>query len=192
MPVSDRRLERAAAVSERARFAHPAHVARWHRLHADAELPARGTPHAAGYDLKAYLLGSPVQMTQGPELFTRHADTEAETPFIALMPGQRAVIPTGLRVALPESVVMDVRPRSGTSLRKGLEIVNAPGTIDEDYRGEVGIIVKNATSAMLFIEHGERIAQVVFLRVEHPFFEDADALDETERGNGAFGSTGVK
>lgn len=159
------------------------------KLYDDVELPARATAGAAGYDLRAYLTGSKVRLTNGDGVFERGPDPEADTPSIELPPGYRAIIPTGLKVALPEGYEMQVRPRSGTSFKKGLHIINAPGTIDEDYRGEVGVLVSNPTAASLVIEHGERIAQAVFARVEHlPMAEGS--VDETARGAGGFGSTG--
>jgi dUTP pyrophosphatase len=159
------------------------------KLHPDVELPARATTGAAGYDLKAYLIGSRTRFASGSHVTERGPDPEADAVHIELLPGERAIIPTGFKVALPEGYEMQVRPRSGTSFKKGLEIINAPGTIDEDYRGEVGILVHNGTGGSLVIEHGERIAQAVFARVAHlPMVEGT--VDETARGAGGFGSTG--
>lgn len=159
------------------------------KLHADVELPARATEGAAGYDIRAYLMGSPVKLIEGSSVIERGPDPEADVPVIELPPGARAIIPTGFKVALPPGYEMQVRPRSGTSFKKGLEIVNAPGTVDEDYRGEVGILVKNPLHAWMVIEHGERIAQAVFARVAHlPMVEGC--VDGTARGAGGFGSTG--
>lgn len=159
------------------------------KLYPDVELPARATAGAAGYDIKAYLTGSRVKLMTARGPIERGCDPEAGALCIELLPGERAIIPTGFKVALPEGYEMQVRPRSGTTFKKGLEIINTPGTVDEDYRGEVGILVHNGTSNGLLIEHGERIAQAVFARVAHlPMVEGS--VDETARGAGGFGSTG--
>lgn len=159
------------------------------KLHADVTLPSRATAGAAGYDIRAYLLGSPTKLASEQGVIERSAELSALTPYIELLPGQRAIIPTGFKVALPQGYEMQVRPRSGTSFKKGLELVNAPGTVDEDYRGEVGILVKNGTSMPLVIEHGERIAQAVFARVAHLLMAEG-VVNDTARGAGGFGSTG--
>lgn len=199
---SEASLARAAAVAG-TEPAKPLPRVRWQKLYEDVLIPERGTALSAGYDLRAYLSGSPVQFSHGNEdylgpPYPRSANFDIQLePWtktrvrVALEPGQRVIIPTGLRVELPEGWVMDVRPRSGTSFKKGLEVVNAPGTIDPDYRGEVGVILKNGGVEPVTIEHGERIAQVLFFRVEHPEFTETDALNETERSLGGFGSTGV-
>ncbi|HEX6966604.1 MAG TPA: dUTP diphosphatase [Gemmatimonadaceae bacterium] len=161
------------------------------KLYPDVELPSRATAGAAGYDIRAYLTGSRTKLMSGSGVVERGPDPEADVPFITLLPRDRAIIPTGFKVALPEGFEMQVRPRSGTSFKKGLEIINAPGTVDEDYRGEVGILVRNGTELSMVIEHGERIAQVVFSRVAHPVMREG-VVDETARGAGGFGSTGPR
>ena len=111
---------------------------------------------------------------------------------IVLQPLERKLIPTGLYIELPEGYEAQIRPRSGLALKHGITIPNSPGTIDADYRGEVGIIVLNASDKPFTIEDGERICQMVvkeYCRVE---WNEVDSLDETERGAGGFGHTGVK
>ena len=133
------------------------------------KLPEYGTEHAAGMDIRANL----------------------DEPVV-LKPMQRVLIPTGLYIELPEGYEAQIRPRSGLALKKGIGILNSPGTIDADYRGEVGIIVLNASDKPFTIEDGERICQMVvkeYCRVE---WNEVDSLDETERGAGGFGHTGVK
>jgi dUTP pyrophosphatase len=142
-------------------------VVRFRRLESnpDLPLPARATPQAAGYDVRAA------------------ADVE-------LQPGQIALVPTGLVMELPEGIECQVRPRSGLALAHGLTLPNSPGTIDPDYRGELGIIVQNLGQASVRLTRGDRIAQLVFARFEVPRVEEAEALVETARAGGGFGSTG--
>jgi len=104
---------------------------------------------------------------------------------------ERKCIPTGLRMALPAGYECQVRPRSGLALKKGLTVLNTPGTIDSDYRGEVGVIIINLTPYVVTIQPGERIAQFVFAKHETAEFEEVAVLDETERGEGGFGHTGL-
>ena len=132
-------------------------------------LPQYATPQSAGMDLRANL-----------------------TESIVLKPLERCLVPTGLFIALPEGYEAQVRPRSGLALKKGITVLNAPGTIDADYRGEVGVIVVNVSNEPQTIEDGERICQMVVARhstVEWTLVAD---LDETERGAGGFGHTGTK
>lgn len=131
-------------------------------------LPEYATPLSAGMDLRANI----------------------DAPIL-LKPLQRALIPTGLYIALPEGYEAQIRPRSGLAIKKGISIVNAPGTIDADYRGEIGIILINLSNEDFIVEDGERIAQMVIARYEHIKFEKVDTLDETERGSGGFGHTGI-
>jgi dUTP pyrophosphatase len=132
-------------------------------------LPAYETPDAAGCDLRAAL-------------------PEGET--LTLKAGERAIVPTGLCVALPAGWEAQVRARSGLAAKFGLGVVNAPGTIDADYRGEIKVILINHGSDDFFIRRGERIAQMVVAPVWRARFEEVEALDETPRGEGGFGSTG--
>ena len=110
---------------------------------------------------------------------------------VTLLPMQRKLVPTGLRMALPEGYEAQVRPRSGLALRHGITVLNSPGTIDADYRGEVCVILINLGQEPFVINDGERIAQMVIARHEHPELLAVEVLDETERGEGGFGHTGV-
>ena len=130
-----------------------------------ASLPAYATQGSAGMDLKS--VGA-----------------------VSLEPGQRALVPTGLRVRIPEGYEGQVRPRSGLALRHGISMVNTPGTIDSDYRGEIGVILINLGAERVELDAGERIAQLVLCPVTRAVPAVVDALDATERGEGGFGSTG--
>lgn len=134
----------------------------------DLPLPAYATSGAAGMDLLAAV----------------------DAP-VSLAPGQRALVPTGLSIALPEGYELQVRPRSGLAFKHGIVLPNAPGTIDEDYRGEVCVIVMNAGQEPFVIERGMRIAQAVIAPVIRATWFECDDLDKTERGAGGFGSTGT-
>ena len=133
------------------------------------ELPTYSTPLSAGMDLRANL----------------------DAP-VTLQPLERRLIPTGIFIQLPEGYECQVRPRSGLALKRGLTVLNTPGTIDADYRGEVGVILINMGSEPQIIEHGERIAQMVVARHATVEWESVEALDASERGAGGFGHTGVK
>lgn len=133
------------------------------------ELPAYETPSAAGMDVRAAI----------------------DSP-ITLKPLERALIPTGLRVQLPRGYELQVRPRSGLALRHGITLVNTPGTVDADYRGEIGVIVINLSSEPFVINHGDRIAQFIVTSYSHVEWEPVDELDHTVRGDGGFGHTGIE
>jgi len=132
-------------------------------------LPGYSTDHSAGMDLRAFL-------------------KEPKT----LKPLERALIPTGLFIELPVGFEAQVRPRSGLALKKGLSVLNTPGTIDADYRGEIGVILINLSNEAVTIENGERICQMVIARHEQAELVQVEILNETDRGSGGFGSTGVK
>lgn len=121
------------------------------------------------------------------------ADVRAHLPHGAVMvePGERLLVPTGLRMAVPDGFEVQVRPRSGLALRHGITLPNSPGTIDSDYRGELGVIVLNTGQEAFEITHGMRIAQIVVAPVVQAVFEEVEVLDETARGAGGFGSTGA-
>lgn len=110
---------------------------------------------------------------------------------ITLQPLERAIVPTGLFMALPIGTEAQVRPRSGLAAKKGITVLNAPGTVDADYRGEVGVILVNLSNEEFVINDGERIAQMVIATHEQAVWEEVDVLSETDRGAGGFGSTGV-
>lgn len=132
-------------------------------------LPQYATPQSAGMDLRANL----------------------DEP-VTLKPLERQLIPTGLHIALPVGFEAQVRPRSGLALKKGITVLNSPGTIDADYRGEIGVLLINLSQEDFVINDGERIAQMIFARHEQGEFVEVKVLDETERGEGGYGHTGVK
>jgi dUTP pyrophosphatase len=132
------------------------------------ELPAYQTPGSAGMDLRAALAGSMV-----------------------LEPGERSAVPTGLKISVPVGYEVQIRPRSGLAIKQGLTVLNSPGTIDSDYRGEVGVLLINLGRVPVQIERGMRIAQMVIAPVVQVALEESDSLDDTERGSGGFGSTGL-
>ncbi len=109
-----------------------------------------------------------------------------------LQPLQRLLIPTGLHIALPEGYEAQVRPRSGLALKHGVTVLNTPGTIDADYRGEIGVVLVNLSQDPFTVHPGERVAQLVVARYEQADLVSVDVLDETERGEGGYGHTGVK
>ncbi len=132
-------------------------------------LPQYATPLSAGLDIKANI----------------------DQP-IELKPLERKLIPTGLYIALPEGYEAQIRPRSGLALKKGITILNSPGTIDADYRGEIGVIIANISNETFIVEDGERICQMVIAKHETANFNIVESLDETSRGAGGFGHTGTK
>ena len=134
------------------------------------DLPHYATELSAGMDLRAYLPNG----------------------SIILQPGQRHLIPTGLQIALPKGFEAQVRPRSGLAYKKGVTVLNSPGTIDADYRGDIGVILINNGQEAFEVTDGERVAQLVIARYETVAWKAVDTLSETERGAGGFGSTGVK
>ena len=137
-------------------------------------------PHGQGLDLPAYAtLGA-----AGADLLAA-----VQAPVV-IAPGQRALIPTGFCIALPEGYELQLRPRSGLALKNGITLPNSPGTIDEDYRGEVGVIVLNTGDAPFEVTRGMRIAQAVLAPVVRAAWEEVSDLNETSRGAGGFGSTG--
>jgi dUTP pyrophosphatase len=135
---------------------------------ADLPLPVYATAGAAGMDLLA-----------------------AVENEIVLMPGDRALVPTGIRVAIPEGYEAQIRPRSGLALKYGIALVNSPGTLDSDYRGPVQIIMVNLGSEAVVIQRGDRIAQMVVCPVVRARLIESDSLPETKRGDGGFGHTGI-
>ena len=131
-------------------------------------LPEYATPQSAGMDLRANL----------------------DEP-ITLAPLERKLVPTGLYMALPKGYEAQVRPRSGLAIKKGITVLNSPGTVDADYRGEVCVILINLSNEAFVINDGERIAQMVIAKYEQPELTEVSFLDDTERGAGGFGHTGV-
>ena len=155
----------------------------------EAKLPQRATAESAGYDLTACLHSSPVRVALGGREEVRAVTTDAGRGSVTLEPGERALIPLGFKAQIPAGYHGEVRPRSGAAFRKGIEIPNSPGTIDSDYNGEWMVPVKNGDSKPITIEHGERIAQVVFVKHVDVEFERGEVGRTTER-DGGFGSTG--
>ena len=139
-------------------------------------------PHGEGLDLPAY------KSSGAAGLDLRAAVTEDVT----LKPLQRTLVPTGLKVAIPAGYEGQVRPRSGLALKHGLSIPNSPGTIDSDYRGELGVILINLGSEPFVVQRGMRVAQLVIAAIAQPSIDVVVELDNTERGSGGFGSTGVQ
>ena len=137
--------------------------------HSKHELPAYETNASAGMDLRANL--------DGP---------------VILKPLERSLIPTGLFIELPVGFEAQIRPRSGLAIKKGITLLNAPGTIDADYRGEIKIILANISNADFIVNNGERIAQMVIARHEQAQWVEVDELAKSDRGAGGFGSTGTK
>lgn len=134
----------------------------------DLPLPAAASPGSSGFDLRA-----------------------AVEEEVVIRPGERILVPTGLVLEIPPGCEGQVRPRSGLALRHGIGVLNAPGTIDSDYRGEVGVILINLGEVPYTVRRGDRIAQLVFARVEPVEWEEAGELAGSDRGGGGFGSTGV-
>lgn len=134
-------------------------------------------------------LKPPEYETAGAAGMDLRAAVDEDSP-VTLEPGHRALIPTGLRVALPPGVEAQIRPRSGLALRHGITMLNSPGTIDEDYRGPVGVILANLGQEPFTVRRGDRIAQMVFSRVERARWRIVTDLTETARGEGGFGHTG--
>lgn len=132
------------------------------------QLPEYATEFSAGMDLRANI----------------------EAPIV-LKPMQRCIVPTGLYIALPAGFEAQVRPRSGLAIKKGITVLNSPGTIDADYRGEIGVILINLSQEDFTVTDGERIAQMVIARHEQVEWDQVELLDETERGAGGFGHSGI-
>lgn len=137
-------------------------------IDASGRLPRYSTPDSAGMDVRAFL-----------------------SEPVTLVPGARALIPTGLRVQLPRGFEMQMRPRSGLAIKHGITLLNTPGTIDADYRGEIGVILVNLSQEPFTVNDGDRIAQMVVARYAAVVWQPAESLDDSERGEGGFGHTGV-
>ena len=140
---------------------------RFKRIHPDAVLPAYAHPSDAGMDVRS-------------------------VDALVIPAGKRALLHTGLVMILPPNYECQVRPRSGLALKNGITVLNTPGTIDSGYRGEVGVILLNTSDVDFEVKKGDKIAQLVIAPVTQPEIEETDAIDETDRGEGGFGSTGRK
>lgn len=141
-------------------------VLRFKRIHPDAVLPAYAHPSDAGMDVRSI-------------------------DDLIIAPGKRALVHTGLIMALPPMYEAQVRPRSGLALKNGVTVLNTPGTIDSGYRGEIGVILANFGEEDFVVKKGDKIAQIVIAPVTQPMIEETATIDETDRGAGGFGSTGV-
>lgn len=152
------------------------------------KLPEYKTILSSGMDLKADLTNPDRIIRKGGMGF--NSVDSIEKTQITLYPNSRVIIPTGIYLEIPKGYEAQIRPRSGQSFKKGFILPNSPGTIDADYRGEVGVIIANYTGKSIQIKHGERIAQMVFAKVEQIEWDEVDTLKDTERGEGGFGHTG--
>ena len=139
--------------------------------HPDVRMPAKAHPDDAGFDLRAWL---------------------PATDGLELAPGERTLVPTGIRFGVPAGYEIQIRPRSGLALKKGISVANSPGTIDAGYIGPVGVIMINHSNEVFRIEHGDRICQAVVSVIPEVVLELAGELDESARGEGGYGSTGTK
>jgi dUTP pyrophosphatase len=144
-------------------------------------VPVRRLPHAAGLPLPEYATAD----SAGVDLLAAVGED------VTLAPGARALVPTGMAIALPSGYEAQVRPRSGLALRDGVTVLNSPGTVDADYRGEVGVILANLGDAPFTVTRGMRIAQMVVAPVARLAWVEAETLPESDRGAGGFGSTGT-
>lgn len=138
-------------------------------------LPTYSTEYSAGMDIRANL-----------------KNDEENDEIISIAPGERVLIPTGLYIQLPYGYEAQIRPRSGLALKYGITVLNTPGTIDADYRGEIGVCLINHSNDTFDVHHGDRIAQIVFAKVEQAALVEVSELVNTKRGDGGFGHTGVK
>ena len=138
-------------------------------------LPTYSTEYSAGMDLRANL-----------------KDEKGNDEVISIVPGARVLIPTGLYIQLPYGYEAQIRPRSGLALKYGITVLNTPGTIDADYRGEIGVCLINHGNDTFDVHHGDRIAQIVFAKVEQAALVEVSELVNTKRGDGGFGHTGIK
>lgn len=138
-------------------------------------LPTYSTEYSAGMDLRANL-----------------KDEEGNNEIISIVPGARVLIPTGLYIQLPYGYEAQIRPRSGLALKYGITVLNTPGTIDADYRGEIGVCLINHGNDTFDVHHGDRIAQIVFDQVKQAALVEVSELVDTKRGTGGFGHTGIK
>lgn len=148
---------------------------KFRKAHPDVKLPSYESGGAAGADIRADLTHS---YTQGDDM--------------SLAPTQLCMVPTGLFVEVPPGYEMQVRPRSGLAAKNGITVLNSPGTIDSDYRGEIKVILLNTSDKTFHIQHGMRIAQIVIAPVVQMEFEEVEQLSESYRGTAGFGSTGIK
>ena len=139
------------------------------KLSNEVSIPKYETPGSSGMDLSACI-----------------------EQDVIINPGDKAIIPTGFSLSIPEGYEVQIRPRSGLAAKKGITVLNTPGTIDSDYRGEIKVILINLSQDMFYVKNGERIAQMVVCPIQQAIVEEVEDLSETNRGSGGFGSTGIK
>jgi dUTP pyrophosphatase len=157
------------------------------RESSDIEIPSYATKDSSGMDIRAYLPYDKSYMGEG---FRVYASQKGDNyNYIELHAGGRILIPSGIKVEVPKGYEIQVRPRSGLALKHGIGLLNSPGTIDADYRGDVGVILVNHSNKSFHIENGDRIAQLVFAKVTQVSLVEEE-ISETERGEGGFGHTG--
>lgn len=152
------------------------------------EIPKYGTPGSSGFDLKAVKVLKLYKGNKEVDLGEKLQNSVAKR-YLFLRAGERVLLGTGLKIAVPFGYELQVRSRSGTSLKRGLVVTNSPGTVDCDYRGEIGLIISNTTPYLAKIDLGEALAQGVICPVEQVSFNQVESLTETERGEGGYGST---
>lgn len=166
------------------------------KMYDDVELPAYAKEGDSGMDVRAYLSDKFLEKVETDKM------TNPKTPFrdklgkmegkhVIIAPHQSALIPTGIKTIIPDGYEIQVRPRSGLALKKGISVLNSPGTIDSEYRHEYGIIIHNTSDDLFVVEHGDRIAQLVLMEVPKVAWEVIDDVGESDR-KGGFGSTGEK
>ena len=167
------------------------------KIYPEIEIPTYATDGSSGFDFKSYLKFYLSDFELFCLKFNKIRNTDYRIVLIEekliqveLLPFKSIPIPTGLKMAIPEGLEMQVRPRSGLSIKQGLTLTNTPGTVDSDYRGEIILLMKNTTEKSIMISHGERLAQGVIAPVLQAKFIEVISLDETIRGEGGFGHTG--
>lgn len=155
-------------------------------------MPKYATEGSSCVDLYANLTPEILDNLKAYGDVTRYKNPfDDEKSWVVINPGSRVLIPTGIHIQLPEGYEAQVRPRSGLALKYGITVLNTPGTIDSDYTGEIGVILMNSGTEPFSVGDGDRIAQMALVRYDKFEFEEVETLDETERGNGGFGHTGV-
>ena len=155
------------------------------------ELPEYASILSSGMDVRANIKNINIKQLN-EKSNSRYFYTIAELNQVVLEPGGRCLIPTGLQVAIPAGYEIQIRPRSGLAFKEGVTVLNSPGTIDADYRGDIGIILYNSGEAPVIITHGDRIAQLILAKVEQIVWRPRKTLPETTRNEGGFGHTGIK
>lgn len=170
----------------------PPPILRIKRLRPSAKIPQYATPGSAGMDLYADLHGMSEMVRWRDERVVLAGGKVDSRLTYGLAPGEKVLIPCGFACEIPPGYEGSCRSRSGLALKKGLVVLNSPGTVDSDYRGEMGALLFNTSKEVVYIEDGDRIAQLVITPVVQPIIEEVSNLSDTTRGSGGFGSTGTK